>query len=169
MTLTAYDVPSSVAAAHLAMKRFGRLAADYRSGWARLAFLPCPLFHQLDVVDRLEQAPPRQPVEPSVNLALMAEMHGQLHQPHRAHEIANGIDHFLEFDLTRPPAAASFGIKGAIRSHSSSVRSEGYRLAFRPISAIRPGRLLVHIKKRESYSRSDGNPGQSDFFKSALR
>src|SRR5665213_1515599 len=43
------------------------------------------------------------------------------------------------------PFLAGCGKNGAIRSHSSSVRSDGYRFVFFAISAIRPRFAGVHI------------------------
>lgn len=39
-----------------------------------------------------------------------------------------------------------FGISGAIRSHSSSVKSQGWRFVLRAILAIRPRVFAVHIQ-----------------------
>lgn len=53
------------------------------------------------------------------------------------------VDHF---DGAGPPLRPGFGIAGAIRFHSFSLRSDGQRLVFRAILDIRPRCLHGQIR-----------------------
>ena len=63
--------------------------------------------------------------------------------------------------LTADRLLGSLGISGSIRTHSSSVRSVGYRLVLRAMSAIRPRLSRVHILNFNHNRRCRHNHSQT--------
>ena len=67
------------------------------------------------------------------------------------------------------PRRPGLGISGATRSHSASVRSDGYRLVLRAMSAIRPPISRVHIPGSNHTATRRHNHSQTVTYKLAKR
>ena len=102
--------------------------------------------HQRDVVDRLKHEPTDKSAKPPIDrLPRRKIIRQHPPPPARTGHVADCVQHLPQIDLDRSPSRRCRGRKGSIRTHSSSVKSLGYRLVFFSILAIRPRVAGVHI------------------------
>jgi|GEM_PF-7102407 len=126
MAFATEDLLACVITSCFPMWRLDALVVDYPGRRARLTSCPLPIEQQFNVMDGPKQKPPRQFAEPALVRWSVAEVDRQ-HAPAaaRADPIAYCVDHLAELNFLRTTMRPSSGISGAIRSHSSSVTSDG--------------------------------------------
>lgn len=112
---------SSVKPARFCRWRLDRLTVNHLSAQTGLPPLALTIQQQLNVMDRLEQAPARQFEKPAINRLLCPEMDRQ-HAPATAPS-GPTLTTSRKSTSRRRPRRPGLGINGARRSHSSSVRS----------------------------------------------
>ncbi|CAP55581.1 putative tranposase protein [Gluconacetobacter diazotrophicus PA1 5] len=92
------------------MRRLDALAVDHSGRRAGFTARALPVKHQFHIMNGLEQEPPGQFPEPTIDRTPMPEMDRQ-HSPVAAgsNQVTNRVDHLAEFDLARTPRASRLG------------------------------------------------------------
>ena len=147
VTLASDDLLVGVVTACACRRCLDGLTVDDRSRWARLAPDPFTVHHQGDVVDGAEQQQPHEAAEPPIHRLPRAEI-GRQHPPatRAVRHAVDCIEDLSQIHRWFAPSLRRLGQQWLICSHSSSVRSDGYRFVLRAIPAIRPRLSRVHVE-----------------------
>ena len=151
--------PTIVLAPLLGEGRLDRLAVQHAACGARFAPGLLAVDHERHIVDRAKQQAAYEATEPPVHFLPGAELARQhapaagaaRHVPDRVQDFAK-VHAWLTPGLR--PRGGDLGISGAIRFHSASVRSDGYRRVLRAMSVIRLRVSRVNIPSLNNNPRA---------------